>query len=442
MTDAIATGSPVLRVAAVWGTTVVTLRTLVRGLSFEMGEGKGAVLPIPDGIEMPDRPLRGSPLGGWDLDARGVVLGALRLRGRDADPVTLAKTGAAVDLLPGDYGLLQYGLFAVFFQCGAEAPSVGTGTRIEILALLALLSSSTLHIGALGMVRGLMTPSPLDRPMELQSPDESAHFALGRAMVEPAPPAEGEKATSAANDPAPAPTADTSTEGVPKVPSPTSHAPSKPAHHPGALGEVLTSDAGDEVRRTLAGIESVDKSVRGLSSDNLVWGPGSGSGLHGTDPGGGGAPGSAYRAGELDTGKGVGGGPGGAHNGPGGRPFGGDKGGRPVERQTVVGEQRLPPSGALSPDQVSRVVNAHLGALRACYTEEAMRNPRFRGGATLAWQISPSGDVTSSRTEGSTLNNARVEGCLLRQVKGWRFPKAEAPTIVAGYSFRFVSESP
>ncbi len=71
-----------LRVAAVWGTTVIALRVLERGQSFELGESELAVLPIPDGIEMPQIPLRGQA-GGWDVDARGVHGGLLRLRGRD-----------------------------------------------------------------------------------------------------------------------------------------------------------------------------------------------------------------------------------------------------------------------------------------------------------------------------------------------------------------------
>src|ERR1700728_2918584 len=104
MAELASTGSQVLRVAAVWGTTVVALRTLSRGESFQMREGKGSVLPIPDGILMSDKPLRGSPTGGWDLDAQGVVSGALRLRGRDEDPVAMARTGGPIGVLPGDFG--------------------------------------------------------------------------------------------------------------------------------------------------------------------------------------------------------------------------------------------------------------------------------------------------------------------------------------------------
>ena len=61
-------GSQALRVAAVWGTTVLDLRTLPRGQSFSLGDEAGQVLPIPDGVLMSAAPLRASQ-GGWEVDA-------------------------------------------------------------------------------------------------------------------------------------------------------------------------------------------------------------------------------------------------------------------------------------------------------------------------------------------------------------------------------------
>ncbi len=80
---------------------------------------------------------------------------------------------------------------------------------------------------------------------------------------------------------------------------------------------------------------------------------------------------------------------------------------------------------------------AHEGALRACYESEAQRNPNLRGGVTVAWQIDASGSVSSASLSGSTLQNPRVEGCIVRQVKAWHFPSSNAPTSVASYPFRF-----
>jgi len=80
---------------------------------------------------------------------------------------------------------------------------------------------------------------------------------------------------------------------------------------------------------------------------------------------------------------------------------------------------------------------AHLGAVRACYESEAQRNPSLKGGVTVQWTIDPSGGVSSASLAGSTLGNPRVEGCVVRQVKGWHFPSTETPTIVGGFPFKF-----
>jgi hypothetical protein len=468
MADVATTGSQVLRVAAVWGTTVVALRTLGRGESFEMGDGKGAILPIPDGILMADKPLRGSPAGGWDLDAQGVVGGALRLRGRDEDPVAMGRSGAPIGVMPGDYGLLQYGLFSVFFQYGTQPPPAVTGTRIELLALLAVLSSGILHVGVLGMIRALMTPPPLNKPMELTNPDEyAARFGLQRAMIEPPPPpVEGDKpGGSGVKDPGAKDKKPqgggqkiAGAEGKLGMKGKEDHTELtgeiKPAQNLGALSEVLNSDTGEEIKHTLKTIDSVANALSGLNSANVVLGMGPGTSLKGMGPGGGGTgAGVAFGSGTLNTGWGAGngggygygsGGPGG--KGSGGNGLGGTGGGTgngngsgsgTHERSVVFGNQAMAASGGLSSEQVRRVVMAHTGALRACYESEAQRNPQLRGGVTVAWQIDPTGGVTSASLAGTTLSNPRVEGCVIRQVKAWHFPTSDAPTTVAGYPFRF-----
>jgi hypothetical protein len=468
MAEANSGGSQILRVAAVWGTTVVALRTLERGESFEMGDGKGAILPIPDGIQMADKPLIGSPSGGWDLDAQGAVSGLLRLRGRDEDPVAMARAGAPIGVLPGDYGLLQYGLFSVFFQYGTQPPPALKGSRLELLALLAVLSSGILHVGILGMIRALMTPPPLNKPMELTNPDEyAARFGLQRAMIEPPPPpVAGDKpGGSGVKDPG---AKDKKPQGggqkiagaegklgkMGKEDHTELTGDIKPAQNLGALSEVLNSDTGEEIKHTLKTIDSVANALSGLNSANVVLGAGPGTALKGLGPGGGGTgDGVAFGSGTLNTGWGAGngGGYGYGSGGPGGRGSGGNGlGGRgggtgtgdgtgsgTRERSVVFGNQAMAASGGLSSEQVRRVVMAHTGALRACYESEAQRNPNLRGGVTVAWQIDPTGGVTSASLAGTTLSNPRVEGCVVRQVKAWHFPVSDAPTTVAGYPFRF-----
>lgn len=457
----------VLRVAAVWGTTVVALDTLERGESFELGEGENAILPVPDGIEMSATPLRGS-VGGWELDARGCLGGLLTLRGRAEDPVAIARAGAPVPVMPGDYGLIQYGQFAIFFQYSSKPIVMSTWRGPEALGLLAVFCSAIMHLGLLGLVRTLMTPPPLSKPLELSNPEEyAARFGLKRAVVEPPPPAvaQGDEkgGSTGVKDPG---AQDKKAQGGGKkikgdegkmgMNDKADHTQLsgeiKPTTHYGGLSEVLEGDTGKEIQNTLKSINTVSAALSGLNSSSIVLGSGPGTGLKGAGGGGGGnGAGVAFGSGTLDTGfgAGAGGGYGAGGGGPGGAGKGGaGKGGAgagngtgdgkgPGESKVAVGAGAGASKGGLSQEQVRRVVMAHLGAVRACYESEAQRNPSLKGGVTVQWTIDPSGGVSSAGLAGSTLSNPRVEGCVVRQVKGWRFPTSETPTTVAGFPFKF-----
>ena len=91
--------STVLRVAATWGTTVLSVKHLLTGQSYELGEGPTASMVMPDGLFASRMPVR-AVASGWELDAQGVSNGLLRLRGREEDPTRIAA--APVPLVPGD----------------------------------------------------------------------------------------------------------------------------------------------------------------------------------------------------------------------------------------------------------------------------------------------------------------------------------------------------
>lgn len=459
-----------LRVAAVWGTTVVALETLERGESFVLGDEENALLPIPDGVEMAKSPLRAAA-GGWELDARGAVGGLLTLRGRSEDPAAIGRTGAPVPVMPGDFGLVQYGQFSIFFQYTTLPIALSSFKGPEVLTMLAIFCSAVLHLGLLGLVRTLMTPPPLAKPLELTNPDEyAARFGLKRAVVETPPPvAQGDDKSGGAGvkDPGAQDTKPQGggrkikgAEGKLGMNDKADHTQLpgeiKPTTHYGGLSDVLDGDTGKEIQSTLKSINTVSDALAGLRSNTVVLGSGPGTGLKGAGSGGGGnGAGVAFGSGTLDTGfgAGAGGGYGGGLGGPGGRGAGGHgKGGAgggggngngngagngPNEAKVTASAGNGASRGGLSQEQVRRVVMAHLGAVRACYESEAQRNPSLKGGITVAWQIDPSGSVTSASIAGSTLSNPRVEGCVVRQVKGWRFPTSETPTTVAGFPFKF-----
>ena len=82
------------------------------------------------------------------------------------------------------------------------------------------------------------------------------------------------------------------------------------------------------------------------------------------------------------------------------------------------------------------MVSAHRGALQACYEIEAQKDPSLRGGVTVAWTIDTSGSVTSANLASTSIHNARVEGCVLRQVRSWHFPASDGASQPT-YPFSF-----
>lgn len=456
-----------LRVAAVWGTTVVQLKTLSPGESFRFGETPTDDMPAPDGLDVSASPIRAAAQM-WELDARGAIGGLLTLRGRGEDPAAIGRTGAAIPIMPGDYGLIQYGQFAIFFQYTSKPILMSSFRGPEILGVLAVICSAILHLGTLVLFATLSTPPPKDKPFELTNADEqAARFGLKRAIVEPPPPvvAQGEEKGGGSGVKDPGANDKKNQGGGRKIKGDEGKfgmndkadrtqlsGEIKPTTHYGGLSEVLEGDTGKEIQNTLKSINTVSAALSGLNSNTVVLGSGSGTGLKGAGGGGGGTgAGVAFGSGTLDTGfgAGTGGGYGAGNGGPGGRGTGGNgrggngtgtgtgNGNGPGEAKVAVGAGQGAARGGLSQEQVRRVVLAHLGAVRACYEAEAQRNPSLKGGVTVAWQIDPSGSVSSASVAGSTLGNPRVEGCVTRQVRGWRFPTSETPTTVAGFPFKF-----
>ena len=454
----------VLRVAAVWGTTVVSMKDLMSGESFLAGDGPDAAIPIPFDIDMSSAPVRAAA-GGWEVDAKGVLAGMLKLRGRDEDPVAFGQSGAPIPIVPGDFGLLQYGQFGIFFQYTTRPKAITSAWGPELLVALALFSSGVLHVGVLGLLRALMTPAPIAKPLELTNPDEyAARFGLKRAIEQ---------------EPPPAPVADKAGGAGVKEPGAQDKKPQgggrkvagaegklgvngdkdktevtgdiKPAKNFGGISEVLQGETGEQIKATLNTISSVSDALA-MNSQQVTLGAGSGTGLKGVGGGGGGTgAGVVFGSGTLDTGWGAGkgggygsgtGGPGGPGSGGNGR--GGTGGGTGTGNGTGSGEKGVgfvtgapTAHGGLTAEQVRRVVMAHQGALRACYDSELARNPNLRGGVTMTWNIDPSGAVTSAAVGSSTMSNPRVEGCVQRQVKSWKFPSSDSATNVAAYPFKF-----
>ncbi len=442
----------VLRAAAVWGTTVLTVKNLGPGQSFQLGDAEGAVLPKPDGAMASDFPVRAVGTG-WELDARGATGGVLFLRGRQEDPVQLGQTGAPIPIVSGDYGLLQYGTFSVFFQFTHAPPIIAQRRKLDWGLILAFNFAAVAVTGLLLLMWAITTPPAIDKPLELTSQQElMLRFNLKQEEPETKPDTgqDKDKGKGIKNPGA----KDTKKSGGGR----------KMANKEGSLGrqgkeekteqtgevrnglggmaDVLNSDVGDEVKKTLGTIDSVADALGGLRSDRIVLGRGAGTGLHGSGKGGGGeGPGVPFGSGTLDTGwgPGHGGGYGAGNGGPGGEGAGGvGKGGRGggkgagdgsgTSEHKVTGKDAPKAGQGLSPGQIARVVNSRYGAFRACYEIAAARDPELKGSVSVSFSITPGGSVSSASVGGSSLHNPRAESCIVRQFQRLHFPAADKAT--------------
>ena len=454
----------VLRTAAVWGTTVLAVRNLGTGESLKLSDGEGNLVAKPDGTQVSDFPVRAVGTG-WELDARGATGGELRLRGRRENPADLGRSGAPIPIVAGDYGLIQYGNFAVFFQFSHAAPLIKRRRRPDWALLLSFIFAMVAVGGGLALIWAITTPQGIPKPLELTSQQElELQFNLKEDETPPPPPTSGKEEDKGSGIKDPGAKDKKEQGGGKKIQGAegklgrngketTTKQTGDIRAGLGGMSEALSSDVGDEVKKTLGTISSVADALGGLRSDQIVLGQGSGTGLKGGGNGGGGdAPGGVpFGSGTLDTGwgPGKGGGFGSGSGGPGGRGLGGNgKGGLGGGdgsgsgtgdgggEHKVAGKNAAPPGQGLSPDQIARVVRSRMGAFQACYEIATAHDPTLKGNVGVAFSISPGGSVSSASITGSSLSNPRVEGCILRAFNRLQFPTADKPTN-AGFPFAF-----
>lgn len=455
----------VLRTAAVWGTTVLAVQSLVAGQSLKLSDGEGNLVAKPDGSLVSDFPVRAVG-SGWELDARGATGGELQLRGRRENPAELGRSGAPIPIVAGDFGLIQYGNFSVFFQFSQAAPIIKRRRRPDWALLLSFVFALIAAGGGLALIWAITTPQGIPKPLELTSqqelelqfnlkpdelpqplPDTGKEQDKGQGIKDPGAKDKkeqgGGKKIAGAEGKLGRNGKETTTKQTGEIRAGL-----------GGMSEALSSDVGDEVRKTLGTISSVADALGGLRSDQIVLGAGSGTGLKGSGKAGGGdAPGGVpFGSGTLDTGwgPGRGGGFGSGAGGPGGRGLGGngkgglgsgDGSGNGTGSGDGSGEHKVAGKGTaaagqgLSAEQIRRVVMSRMGAFTACYEIASAHDPTLKGSVGVSFSVAPGGSVSSASITGSSLNNPRVEGCILRQFNRLQFPTADK---ASGASFPFV----
>jgi outer membrane biosynthesis protein TonB len=88
----------------------------------------------------------------------------------------------------------------------------------------------------------------------------------------------------------------------------------------------------------------------------------------------------------------------------------------PVTEEALV-------EGGLTKDQIAAVINRHMGEVIYCYEKGLQVNPDLAGRVSMKFVINGGGRVSSANVGGSSLNNVKVEACIVNRLRGWPFPK-------------------
>ncbi|NJL25457.1 MAG: AgmX/PglI C-terminal domain-containing protein [Calothrix sp. SM1_5_4] len=103
-------------------------------------------------------------------------------------------------------------------------------------------------------------------------------------------------------------------------------------------------------------------------------------------------------------------------------------------------EEETEVDGGLDKEAIARVIRSQLGQIRYCYERQLSASPDLYGKIMVKFTIGGTGSVVAQAIGNTSLNNAMVEGCILRRIAGWQFPTPKGGTnVLVTYPFLFKS---
>ncbi len=103
-------------------------------------------------------------------------------------------------------------------------------------------------------------------------------------------------------------------------------------------------------------------------------------------------------------------------------------------------EEETEVDGGLDKEIIARYIKSQLGQIRYCYERQLSANPDLYGKILVKFTIGSAGSVVAQTIGNTSLNNAMVEGCILRRIAGWQFPTPKGGTkVLVTYPFLFKS---
>ncbi|MCA9582137.1 MAG: AgmX/PglI C-terminal domain-containing protein [Myxococcales bacterium] len=439
---------PALRVAFLWNGTLQADELLIEPKPVVVGSDSECLFPAPAGISEADAlPVLEPSDAGYDLLLTAGLRGDVWLREQRRSVEELFRTERRIPLGPTDYGVVSIGSVSLFFQQVPSPPraprralaidsetvsSMGLAAFMAIALLLFLFMAAKeapdpdpLELSA-DLIRTFMvTPPPENLIEEMKKESGTETKDPGKREREEG--GKRHKGDSGRVGRERAPQEQT------EIASPREAEVAAKVRQLGLLGALSGGAEGNAIAEALD-VPDMGDVLGGLGSTDTILGRGSrGAGLLGTGSGGGGdGQGSLLGGGAIGTGAaaGKGSGLGRGKGGIGSR-------GKKKERVVSVTQGQPRVNGYLSPEQINRVVRANKAQIQYCYEVEVQKQPSLRGKLQVEWRINLQGSVTSARIQSSSLRNGRVEGCIVRQIRRWRFPKPDGGEVVVLYPFIF-----
>jgi len=437
-----------LRCALVWNETLQFEEQLPSPAP--VGFGDGQLFPLPDGVIAESSLVVLEPAGnGYRLRISPALGGSVWIAGRRTQIDELRSAGV-VELGPDDYGIVTLGPVALFFQhvrAAKPPPRQLANLDAGVVASMGLAFFLCASLFVMLFLARRMDP-PSDDPLELNA-DLVAEFLVtpppedilqqlapesGTNVEDPGLHGREETGGRAHEGDEGRVGHENASQENTEVEGEVTDRVATKVRNMGLLGALSGGGEGNAISAALDA-PTVSDILGGTGAVSTIVGRGSrGAGLRGTGGGGGGdGPGSLFGAGNVGTGIGAGNGSG-VGRGRGGI---GARGREAHEVRISVSSGTPTVNGYLSPEQINRVVRANQAAIRYCYEVEVQRQPNLSGRVSIAWQIDLAGRVTTARVDSSTLHNAGVEGCMVRQIRRWRFPEPDGGQVRVSYPFIF-----
>ncbi len=102
--------------------------------------------------------------------------------------------------------------------------------------------------------------------------------------------------------------------------------------------------------------------------------------------------------------------------------------------RSVIEEGEIESVGAIDKLAVRKVVRENFEALRFCYESTLLANPNIAGTVVAKFTIQLDGTVHDVTANGV---HPDVEACVVAKVRGFKFPKPDAPKVEVAYPFTF-----